>query len=281
MNVAIPSLFERHTIKWGRAAIGLVAAFWVAGCSNGQPPQGINDPNEGLNRKIHALNTGVDKALLRPAAGSYGQIVPEPLMIGISNVGDNLGGPGDVANYLMQGRPGPAFKSTLRFAINSTIGVAGLFDPASVWGLTAEPTDFGETLHVWGVAEGAYVELPFDGPSTERDFVGKLVDGALDPLSHVLPADEADFVRWVRLGSKLGDRSRYAATVDSILYDSADSYAQARLLYLQNRRFELAKGDKAAGGASGDDFLDPYAEDQGADAAFEDPYADFEDPYAQ
>ena len=120
-----------------------------------------------------------------------------------------------------------------------------------------DKTDFGETLHVWGVEEGPYVELPFVGPSTSRDTLGMIVDLMIDPVSIFLPEPE----RYVGIASKMvakvGDRARYSETVDSILYDSADSYAQARLLYLQNRRFEL--------GQVGDDssFEDPYEDSYG------------------
>jgi len=126
--------------------------------------------------------------------------------------------------------------------------------------MAGKPTDFGETLHVWGAGEGAYVELPFLGPSTARDATGTLVDLVLNPIQLLLPPDEAMAATVTKLFSRLGDRDRFSATVESILYDSADSYAQARLLYLQNRRFGLGQAGAA----------------EGADGAFIDPY---EDPY--
>lgn len=221
----------------------------------------MNDPNEATNRKVHAFNRGVDKALLRPAASAYGSIVPEPVEQGVKNFATNLDVPGDVVNDLLQAKPGEAVHNTLRFVLNTTIGIGGLFDPATPLGLAGKPTDFGETLHVWGSKEGRYVEVPFLGPSTTRDFTGTLVDVAFNPLRLVLETPETYYMTGAKVASTLGDRSRYSETFDSILYDSADSYAQARLLYLQNRRFELGQTGGSGADASDDaNFEDPYAQ---------------------
>jgi phospholipid-binding lipoprotein MlaA len=252
------------------AAAGLMAA-----CAGPVGPDGINDPYESANRTVHGFNKGVDRALVRPASKGFGSM-PEPVRQGIDNVAETLGLPGDIANNLLQLRLGDAAQNTLRLGMNLTFGLAGLFDFSSAIGLDGKPTDFGETLYVWGVGEGPYLELPLAGPSTARDTVGMIVDTALDPVSRVLPVREANAARLVRLFSRLGDRDRFSDTVDSLLYDSADSYAQARLLYLQNRRFELGQTPDGTG-ASDDEFIDPYA-DGARDDAFIDPY---EDPYAQ
>ncbi len=238
---------------------GIVALFVLWACA-APVPSGINDPDEAANRQIHAFNRTVDRALLKPASGAYGGVIPEPLRQGVSNFASNLDIPGDVANGLLQGRPGKAMENTLRFAINSTLGIGGLFDPARAMGIEGDPTDFGETLHVWGVPEGAYQELPLVGPSTDRDTVGAIVDLALNPVRLAFPGRLGTAATVAGVAETLGDRYRFSDTVDSVLYDSADSYAQARLLYLQNRRYEL--GQTGAGGAE-DDFVDPY----------EDPYA--------
>ena len=219
-----------------------------------------NDPDEARNREIHDFNRGVDRALLRPTANTYSTILPEPIERGVSNFAQNLDAPGDVVNNVLQGRPGPALENTLRFAINSTIGIGGLFDPATALGVAGDPTDFGETLHVWGAPEGQYAEVPFMGPTTSRDLVGTIVDVALNPVRLVLPTPESYYATGAKVASRLGDRARYSETFDSVLYDSADSYAQARLLYLQNRRFALGQADKGAGAVDDPYFEDPYAE---------------------
>lgn len=242
-----------------------MAAVLLSACGPAPVPSGINDPNEAANREVHSFNRAVDKALLRPTANTYSSILPEPVEKGVSNFATNLDAPGDVVNNVMQGRIGKAAENTLRFAINSTLGIGGLFDPATAMGVAGDPTDFGETLHVWGVPEGAYAEVPFMGPTTGRDFAGVLVDVALNPVRLALPEPESYYATGAKVASRLSDRARYGDTVDSILYESADSYAQARLLYLQNRRFELGGGGAAADGEAG----------------FEDPYSDFEDPYAE
>ncbi|MBY0349683.1 MAG: VacJ family lipoprotein [Pseudomonadota bacterium] len=256
----------------------LMSGFLLAACAAPAGPEAINDPFEPANRTVHAFNKGVDRALVRPASKGVA-VVPGPVRRGIDNVADTLGLPGDIANNLLQLRLADAGQNTLRLGVNLTFGVAGLLDVSSALGLQGKPTDFGETLSVWGVGEGPYLELPLAGPSTARDTVGMIVDAALDPVNRVLPVREANAARFVRLFSRLGDRNRYSATVDSLLYESADSYAQARLLYLQNRRFTLSRGSAAdaAGGAGDDGFIDPYA---GAanDQGFIDPY---EDPNAQ
>jgi phospholipid-binding lipoprotein MlaA len=261
----------------------LVAAGLLSACGGQTGPGGINDPFEPANRKVHAFNKGVDRVLVGPASKGYG-IVPEPVKRAVGNVADTLDLPGDIANNLLQFRLADAGDNTVRLLANLTFGLGGLIDFASFAGVEGKPTDFGETLHVWGVGEGPYLELPLAGPSTARDTVGMVVDLALDPVRLALPKKEANAVTILKLFSRLGDRDRFSDTVDSLLYESADSYAQARLLYLQNRRFQLGQdaGGAGASGTSDDGFIDPYADDASADAASDDDFIDpYEDPYAQ
>ena len=256
-----PFLSARH-----RVPLALAAAAALAACGPAPQATGINDPLEPMNRGIHGLNKGLDTVLLRPGAQVYG-VVPEPVRQGVSNVADTLDLPGDMANHLLQGRIGPATTNFLRFGVNVVFGLGGLLDVATEAGLPRDGTDFGETLHVWGFGEGPYVELPGFGPSTARDAVGTVVDFAMNPVSRAASGDAAIAATAAKVLARLNDRKRYSNTVDSILYDSADSYAQARLLYLQNRRFELSRGAPAPaeGGAAVDEgFIDPY----------EDPYAE-------
>jgi phospholipid-binding lipoprotein MlaA len=209
-----------------------------------------------MNRRVHQSNIGLDRNVVGPTAKAYGNVVPEPVQKGLENFSDNFGTPGLMVNNLLQGDVEHLVEHTFRFVINTTFGIGGLLDPAQAIGLAGKDTDFGETLHVWGIKEGAYLELPFLGPSTERDAAGLIVDTALNPLGYVLPAPEKYAGTVAKIATRVGDRNRYGELVDSILYDSADSYAQSRLLYLQNRRFEL-------GDTSQDENFDPY----------EDPYA--------
>ena len=222
-------------------AIGLVGlAMLVSACSTPGPGHvGVYDPHETVNRQNHELNRSLDKTLLRPVGVGYSGAMPDDLEDSIGNFASNLSLPGNVVNNLLQGNIEGAFRNSVRFVVNSTLGFAGLFDPAGDFGIDEIQGDFGQTLYVWGVPEGAYVELPFLGPSTERDAVGRVVDLATNPLSYVLPSPEKYVGTGSRVLAGVGARGRFADTIDSVLYDSADSYAQARQIYLQNRRFEL------------------------------------------
>lgn len=277
MGLNIPFISGRAT----RIPALVIALTALSACAGQPSGDSINDPFEPTNRKVHAFNKGLDRTLVGPASKGYG-IVPQPVKRAVSNVADTLDLPGDIANNLLQLRLFAAAENTLRLGVNLTFGLAGTIDVSSELGLQGKPTDFGETLHVWGAGEGPYLELPFAGPSTARDTVGMAVDIALNPVRLALPKKEANAATALKLFSRLGDRDRFSETVDSLLYDSADSYAQARLLYLQNRRFQLGKGGAAAAeGTSDDGFIDPYADapaEAPADTGFIDPY---EDPYAQ
>lgn len=247
-----------------KPGIAILAALALAGCGAAhmaEQPTGVNDPFEPANRQVHAFNKGVDTLLFKARPGQP-RNVDNLFVRSVSNAGSNLGLPGKVVNSLLQGRPEPAVKNTFRFFINSTIGLAGIFDPAgSSFSLPETDTDFGETLAVWGVGEGPYVEMPFFGPSTARDAVGRVVDMAINPFEGVWDGADATAATTTRLAGKVADRKRFGETVESIYYDSADSYAQARLLYLQMRRYQLS-------GKEANDALawDPYADPPYADA---------------
>ncbi len=240
--------------------LALFVVVVLAGCAPRDVPSGINDPWEASNRQTHEFNKKLDKSLIRPAGNAFVTSIPQPVVTGVDNFADNLAAPSMVVNNILQANVEGAVANSWRFAINSTIGLVGIFDVASAMGIPEYETDFGETLHVWGAQEGPYVELPVLGPSTERDTIGRVVDLFTNPLSYVLPSPEKYAGTAATVAGKLGDRGRYSQTVDSVLYDSADSYAQGRLTYLQNRRYQLS-GDAGLG--------DPY----------DDPYGDTGDPY--
>jgi len=264
-----------------RAVLGAVLFAVLAGCSivgDGAAIRSDNDPLEPVNRGMHAVNKGVDTVVLRPVSMVYGTVIPAPLRTGIGNMASNLGEPSNFVNNLLQARLDQAATNGTRFLINSTIGVLGLFDVATPMGIEGRPADFGETLHIWGAGEGDYLELPLFGPSTTRDATGLIVDFAMNPLGYLSASDEAlSVARRVRIADTVGLRYSLRSTIDRVLYDSADSYEQSRLIYLQNRRFELNEfesGDletvtsEAEAASSFDPYADPYL----------DPYAD---PYTQ
>jgi phospholipid-binding lipoprotein MlaA len=248
-----------------RVALAALAACFLSACAGTKPaPDEINDPFERANRSVHAFNKEVDRYVLKPVSRGFGAVTPEPAKRVISNLANTLDLPGDIVNNVLQLNIADAGTNTLRLATNLTMGVGGIFDAATALGLPTASTDFGETLFVWGVGEGPFLEVPFTGPTTLRDGFGTLVDLATNPVSNVLPTREARVANAVKLLSRLRERDRFASTFESVLYDSADSYAQSRLLRLQSRRFQLGQADGAAPAADPDsDFIDPY----------EDPYA--------
>jgi len=229
--------------------IAATAAISVAACTRGPNP---DDPFEATNRQIHEFNKGLDSGVLRQAGG-FAASVPDEIRLPVTNFADNVALPGMVLNGLLQGDIGGAATNTLRFVINSTWGLLGIADPAGEIGLPAQDTDFGETLAVWGVPAGAYLELPGLGPSTQRDAVGRLVDLIIDPLDRVGHRAMIEYGTAARIAELMIDRGAFGDTLDSILYDSADSYAQTRLIYLQNRQFDL-------GQTADDAYIDPYSD---------------------
>lgn len=246
----------------------LTGLVLLAACSRppgGQGPGTVHDPYENVNRGVHSFNRGVDRIFFRPASKGYVTIVPDPMVTSFSHFSDNISEPSNLVNAILQGNMKRAGTSLARFLLNSTIGFVGLADPASEFGIPADHTDFGETLHVWGAPEGAFVELPLLGPSNERDAVGTLVDFVSNPLDYAIKNKAKNIGTYAEIVQRMGNRGRYSDTVDSILYESADSYAQSRIIFLQNRRFELA-------GSGAEEYSDPY-DDAGALDPYEDPYA--------
>ncbi|AJE45278.1 MlaA family lipoprotein [Celeribacter indicus] len=232
----------------------------LTACASPDEGRGINDPYEETNRAWHDRNVALDRAVIRPVSNAYGTAVPDPLRRGLSNVSDTLSIPGAVVNDLLQFELGDAVHNTARFAVNATIGLAGLFDPATEMGLEARDADFGETLHRWGVTEGAYVVLPVYGPSTERDALGLAVDVALDPVGSLLGSNERKAKTGLTVAELADTRYRYSDIYESIIYESADSYAQMRLTYLDQRRYELGTpiGSAATGETEGGGSYDIY-----------------------
>lgn len=269
-------------IGWARRVLIVGSLVGIAACGPATLPPGdtIVDASEAQNRAVHRFNVSLDQALGGGPDAPEREGLPQPVRAGIGNFASNLSQPSYVLNNLLQFRIGDAAQNTLRFALNTTVGVVGLFDPASALGVPAAQTDFGETLHIYGVGEGDYHVLPVIGPSTTRDSVGRVVDFALNPLRHYAGPENFPYVAGAQLAGRVVDRQENAAAINDLLYRSEDSYVALRSLYLQNRRFEL-RGD-------GDEALfDPYAhaDDLGEATATDpliDPYFDpYFDPYAQ
>ena len=193
------------------------------------------DPWEKWNRKVHRFNNGVDKHVAKPLAKAYVAVVPRPVRLGVSNFFNNLGQPVSALNALLQGRPKQAAQSLGRFALNTTLGIGGLFDPASDAHLPNHGEDFGQTLGVWGWKRSRYVELPLFGPRTLRDVVGMAGDAPLAPL----PQIEEDKARVFLQGLQLVDIRTQLFAVDSMREGAADDYTLVRDAWLQRRNYQI------------------------------------------
>ena len=164
-----------------------------------------NDPLEPMNRYFFEVNYGLDQLLFKPVAAWYNLILPAPVEQGVHNFLTNLNSPVIFANDAMQGNGPRAGVTAKRFLINSTLGVAGIFDVAADWwGMKHHDEDFGQTLAVWGVGEGPYLVAPVLGPSNPRDLTGIGVDGVMDPWGWVLPS-HLMWINYTRTG-RLCDR---------------------------------------------------------------------------
>jgi phospholipid-binding lipoprotein MlaA len=211
------------------SVLGLAAALAAPGMANAQEAQ--SDPWEGFNRDMFAVHESVDQAVLEPVARGYRAITPRPVRRGVLNFLRNLRAPVIFVNDVLQGEVGRAGTTAARFGVNTTIGIAGVFDPATNMGLERHDEDFGQTLAVWGVDSGPYIFVPLLGPTTVRDGAGRVVDIALDPLTWA----EFDDVDKVRVGRTIlagvATRELVLETVDDIRRDSLDPYVTIRTSY--------------------------------------------------
>ncbi|MBO6566270.1 MAG: VacJ family lipoprotein [Pseudomonadales bacterium] len=195
------------------------------------------DPYEGVNRKIQNFNDFADAKLIRPIAVGYDKVMPNPGKRLVSNFFGNLVEVGNGLNNLLQGKPKQAGNDVSRVLINTTIGIGGLFDPATRMGLRASDEDFGQTLAVWGVPRGPYIVLPFLGPTTVRDVFSRSVDSRLDPLRYYYPVNHRNSLFGF---SVLHTRSQLLAA-DSVVF--GDRYIFFRDAYLQRREFQEKDGE--------------------------------------
>ncbi len=216
------------------------------------PDESDGDPLETPNRFIFALNEGLDVMVIKPAAATYRFLLPNMVRDSVRNFIRNLESPVILANDVLQGELDRAETTVMRFLINSTAGVLGLFDVAAGWGYEYHDEDFGQTLGSYGAGEGAYLVLPLLGPSSIRDGAGLVVDSFLDPLTYLVSQE----ILLARRGVKgIDTRSRHIETVEEIQRDAIDFYARVRSLYRQHRQDAIQNGlpaaDSPAPGLSG------------------------------
>ncbi len=222
--------------------------------------QDVKDCFESVNRGIFAFNQGLDKVIFKPLAKGYRKL-PQPVRSGTSNALSNLGNLVTIPNNILQGQIKDASINSLRLIINSTLGIVGIFDVASYYGLQKlEKEDYGQTLGTWGFNEGCYFVLPVLGPTTVRDSIGSLanVTGG-DTWYNVTVANdtqyfnEADYYL-TRLLSGVDFRAKNLESLDSLENTSIDLYASIRSLYLQDRQRKIKNLDESTETMSDDDW---------------------------
>ncbi len=211
-------------------ALGLLLAAGPAPADSDLP---VHDPWEGVNRSVFAFNEALDRHLLEPVARAWDFVVPDPVETALSNLFATLRFPIVFGNDVLQAKFAAAGVDVARFLVNATLGVAGLFDPATRLGLEANDEDFGQTLAVLGVPEGPYFVIPLFGPSTVRDTGGLVADSASGVYSYFAPF-------WVSFAARgtdiLNERSIHLESLAEERRQAFDFYAATRNAYLQNRR---------------------------------------------
>ena len=200
------------------------------------------DPLEGFNRKMFAVQDGLDRAIIRPAAIGYRHVVPKPVRGGLRHFLSNLTEPIVFLNYLLQLKPGKAAETLVRFTVNSTIGVGGVLDVAKLpsIGLPHRPNGFGNTLGFYGVKPGPYLFLPLVGPTDLRDFLGGQADSLTIPvLVASKPFNRAAYLIPTVVIGGLDQREQNDDDLRALYAGAVDPYASLRSVYLQDRKAEI------------------------------------------
>lgn len=226
-----------------RTLIIVTAFAFLAGCATTSMPANVGenpkDPYERFNRKAFTLNRTVDRIFLRPLAKAYHFITPDFLERGISNALDNLHYPVTMVNLLLQGKFKDFGVSLGRFTLNSTFGLGGLIDVASIEGVPRHNEDFGQTFAVWGWENSNFIMLPLLGPSTLRDGIGQFPEAYTDGVSTIV----RELDRYEALVVDLLDTRVSLFDLDDDLNAAADPYLLVRDAYLQSREFDINDGE--------------------------------------
>ena len=237
-------------LRW--IVLGVAALLAACVTSGGGEPAAVeekpaasagssDDPLEGFNRAMYTFNDKVDTYALKPVAQAYREVLPSPVRTGVSNFFGNLHDPVIMLNNLLQGKVVNAISDFWRFIVNTTVGIYGLFDVASVLGLEKHNEDFGQTLGKWGAGEGFYVVLPFIGPSSLRDGTGFYVDEQVYPPNHMEEGSTRDKLLLVEVVNK-----RALLLDASDILDQAagkDPYVFVREAYHQRRKHLIFDGN--------------------------------------
>ncbi|MEP6939443.1 MAG: VacJ family lipoprotein [Rudaea sp.] len=216
-----------------------VLATLVAGCATQMPRR--DDPYEDFNRKIYAFNDFADRVAIRPVAVGYRKVTNDTTRRLVSNFFSNVESPITIVNELLQANPKNAFTATSRLVVNSTVGILGLFDPASEMGIDAHETDFGVTLAKWGLPEGPYIVLPLIGSTTARDVAAFPIDNVLlDPLHWYSTSHSLNFhAQYLPSTAYLVSLRSSAIDAEGLLEGVFDPYVFYRDAYRQRRLYRI------------------------------------------
>lgn len=227
----------------------VAAGFAVSGCVAPGPTgpaqaasaeDDFNDPFEDANRGIFGFNHAIDEAVLVPVAKTYRTVLPPPVRQSVRDFLQNLNGPVIFMNDLLQGQVELAGNTFARLALNTTIGVGGMFDVATQIGIPYHSNDLGITLAVWGFAAGPYIIVPVLGPSNPRDLIGQVGDGFADPGNYFASGHHLLWAVVARTAtSGIDTRSRNIESLADIERTALDNYATIRSLYRQRRQAQI------------------------------------------
>jgi len=221
----------------------LVTGAALSACAT-LPPDDPADPLETVNRAVFGFNMTADHYVLKPVARTYVEVVPNVAQKAVVNFFGNLSEPITIVNGVLQGKFLQASSDTGRFLLNSTFGIAGLVDVASKSGLPKHDEDFGQTLGHWGVGTGAYLMLPFLGPSNGRDLIGRGADYFTDPLFYVQQNnDELEYWFYGLTGLNLVNSRARLLSADALIEGALDPYIFVRTAYLQSRLNKVYDGN--------------------------------------
>lgn len=216
------------------AAAALVALLFLAGCASAPPKQEIRDSWEPMNRPIFGMNVDIDDYAMGPVARGWKNITPGPVRRGVANVESNLEFPVRFLAHIGQAEFIAAGSELGRFLLNSTLGIAGIFDPATEAGLAVRPSDFGTMFARWGIPPGPYIVVPLLGPSTPRETIGGILTIPLDPLFwagfYLIPLD----VLFAINNRALADDAITQAKASAL-----DFYVFTRDAFIQRRNREI------------------------------------------
>lgn len=238
------------TSSAGAAADAPAAPATAAPTASARPAKN-GDPLEKFNRATYAFNDALDRMLARPVAKAYRRVVPEPGRVAVSNVLSNFEYPETLVNSALQGKFKDASQDLARFVVNSTLGIGGLWDPATKFGLPRHDEDFGQTLGKWGVPTGPYIVLPLLGPSNFRDAPSKFVDRYANVPRYLGDGNTEYYI----LGAGLVDKRAELLATDAALDTAFDPYALVRNAYLQRRQYLVTDGQIAE-----EPYEEPYEE---------------------